>query len=155
MGCGSSDGACLECLGRDQLDGEARLLGRQWLDRIELGALNSAVKSCVSSEELLGLCAWGVVFSVPIAIDENGVGGALYPRRLGVVGTYGRGLSQKGSVMPGPVAMAMRWVSWAGRGRGEGEVGFLDLSGGGKVAGEDSVAVGEEFQPIGPNPGRP
>ena len=102
------------------------------------------------------MCAWGVVFSVPIAIDENGVGGALYPRSVLGGGRHVRPRAfpeRFGDAGPSCDGDEMGVV---GRSRkGEGEVGFLDLSGGGKVAGEDSVAVGEEFKPIGPNPGRP
>ena len=44
----------------------------------------------VPGEELLGLRTWGIVFSVPIAINENGVGGALDPRSVLGSGWYVR-----------------------------------------------------------------
>ena len=39
--------------------------------------------------------------------------------------------------------------------KSESEVGFFDFGGGAEVAGEDAVAVGEEFQLVGLDPGRP
>ena len=109
----------------------------------------------VPGEELLGLCAWGVVFSVSIAIDENGVGGALDSG--GVLGSGGHVRTRAfpegfGDARAGGDGDEMGVV---GRSRkGESEVGFFDLGGGAEVAGEDAVAVGEEFQLVGPDPGR-
>ena len=107
----------------------------------------------VPGEELLGLCAGGVVFSVPIAINENGVGGTLDPRSVLGSGWYVRTRAfpeRFGDAWAGGDGDEMGVV---GRSRkGEGEVGFFDLGGGAEVAGEDAVAVGEEFQLVGPDP---
>ena len=107
-------------------------------------------------DELLGLRTWGVVFSVPIAINENGVGGALDSRS--VLGSTWhvrtRAFPERfGDARAGSDGDEMGVM---GRSRkGEREVGFFDFGGGAEVAGEDAVAVGEEFQLVGPDPGRP
>ena len=103
-------------------------------------------------EELAGLCARGVVFPVPIAINENGVGSTLNAGRVIGCGGYVWSWAfpeRLGDTWPGGDGDEVGVVQ--GAGKGEGEVGFLDLGGGRKVAGENALAVGEEFQPIGPN----
>ena len=107
-------------------------------------------------EELAGLCARGIVFSVPVAINENGVGSALNAGRV-----LGCGGHVRPRAFPERFADARAGGDGdevgvvQGAGKSEGEVGFLDLGGGRKVANKNAMAVGEEFQPIGPNPGRP
>ena len=110
----------------------------------------------VLGEELLGLLTWGVIFSVPIPINENGVGGALDPRSVLGSGWYVRARAfpeRFGDARAGGDGDEMSVV---GRSRkGECEVGFVDLGGGAEVAGEDAVTVGEEFQLVGLDPGGP
>ena len=110
----------------------------------------------VPGEELLGLRTWGVVFSVPIPINENGVGGALNPRSV-----LGTGWHIRTGAFPERFGDARASgdgdkVGVMGRSsKGEGKAGFFDLGGGAEVAGDDAVAVGEEFQSVGSDPRRP
>ena len=108
------------------------------------------------THKLAGLGAGRGVFSITIAINKNGIGSSLNTRRVLWSGghvwarAFPEGFGDAGPSCDGDE------MGVVGRSRkGESEVGFFDLGGGAEVAGEDAVAVGEEFQLVGPDPGRP